>query len=75
MQSSVGLTEVNGFNRIEITGDGVHDWLDGLFCGRVPRRVGRVGLGYMLNRHGNVKAEATIANLPDPVRVGGGEMP
>ena len=65
IQSAVGLTEVNGLNRIEISGDAVHDWLDGLFCGRVPRRPGRVGLGYMLNRHGNVKAEATIANLPD----------
>ena len=70
IRSSVGLTEVNGFNRIEISGDGAHDWLDGLFCGRVPRRAGRVGLGYMLNQHGNVKAEATIANLPDAAACG-----
>ena len=65
IRSGVGMTEINGFNRIEISGEGVHDWLDGLFCGRVPRRAGRVGLGYMLNAFGNVKAEATIANLPD----------
>ena len=65
IQTGVGLTEINGFTRIEIAGDGAHDWLEGLFCGRVPRRAGRVGLGYMLNGFGNVKAEATIANLPD----------
>ena len=70
IRSSVGLTEVNGFNRIEITGDGAHDWLEGLFCGRVPRRAGRVGLGYMLNRHGNVKAEATIVKLPEAAACG-----
>ncbi len=35
-----------------------------MFCGTVTRRDGRVGLGYLLNHHGMVKAEATIANLP-----------
>ena len=63
VQTAVGLTEVNGFNRIEITGGGIHEWLGGLFCGRVGAKTGRVGLGYMLNDHGCVKAEATVANL------------
>ena len=65
VQNSVGLTEVNGFNRYEITGEGVHDWLDGIMCSRVPRKVGKVGLAYFLNEQGNVKGEATIANLDD----------
>jgi len=65
VSSSVGLAEVNGFNRIEITGTGIHDWLEGLFCGRVQRNTGKVGLGYMLNYQGNVKAEATITNIEE----------
>jgi len=65
VQSNVGLTEVNGFNRFEITGEGAHDWLDTMLCGNVTRRRGKVGLGYLLNHQGNIKAEATIANLPD----------
>ncbi|MEL6205796.1 MAG: FAD-dependent oxidoreductase, partial [Pseudomonadota bacterium] len=64
VQTAVGLAEVNGFNRIEITGNDRHAFLDRLVCGRVTRRAGRVGLGYLLNAHGMVKAEATIANLP-----------
>ncbi|SLN10664.1 4-methylaminobutanoate oxidase (formaldehyde-forming) [Roseovarius litorisediminis] len=64
VQNSVGLTEVNGFNRYELSGDGVHDFLDRMICGNVPRRSGRVGLGYLLNHHGMIKSEATIANLP-----------
>ena len=64
VQENVGLCEVNGFNRIEITGRDRHDFLDRLFCGTVTRRQGRVGLGYLLNDHGMVKCEATIANLP-----------
>jgi dimethylglycine dehydrogenase len=63
VQTGVGLTEVNGFNRFEITGPGAHDWLDTMFCGRVTRKVGKVGLGYLLNHHGNVKSEATLANI------------
>jgi dimethylglycine dehydrogenase len=63
IQSGVGLTEVSGFNRIEVTGGDAASFLDRMICGRVPRREGRVGLGYLLNHHGMVKAEATIANL------------
>lgn len=65
VQSGVGLTEVNGFNRFEITGRGAKDWLDAMFCGAMTRKVGRVGLGYLLNDHGNIKAEATLAHLDD----------
>ncbi|WP_298974800.1 FAD-dependent oxidoreductase [uncultured Roseobacter sp.] len=65
VQNAVGLTEVNGFNRIELTGRDVHDFLDRMICGRVPRKPGKVGLGYLLNEHGRLKAEATIANLPN----------
>ncbi|OJJ09417.1 FAD-dependent oxidoreductase [Alphaproteobacteria bacterium AO1-B] len=64
IQANVGLCEVNGFNRIEITGSDRHAFLDRLFCGTVTKREGRVGLGYLLNRHGMVKAEATVANIP-----------
>ncbi len=65
VQERVGLMEVSGFNRFEITGEGVHDWLDGVMCSRVPRRPGKVGLCYFLNDDGNVKGEATLANLSD----------
>ena len=64
VQSGVGLAEVNGFNRIEITGADRLTFLNRMFCGAVTKRGGRVGLGYLLNHHGMVKAEATVANLP-----------
>ncbi|MEM0987870.1 MAG: FAD-dependent oxidoreductase [Pseudomonadota bacterium] len=64
VQTAVGLCEVNGFNRFEITGNDRHAFLDRMFCGRVTKREGRVGLGYLLNHHGMLKGEATVANLP-----------
>lgn len=65
VQNRAGICEVNGFNRFELTGSGVHDFLDRMMCGRVNRKAGRVGLGYLLNHQGMLKSEATIANLPD----------
>ena len=64
VQDKVGLCEVNGFNRFEITGTDRHSFLDRMMCGTVTKRAGRVGLGYLLNHHGMIKCEATIANLP-----------
>lgn len=60
----VGICEVNGFNRFEITGADRHAFLDRMICGTVTKREGRVGLGYLLNHHGMLKGEATVANLP-----------
>ncbi len=64
VQTGVGIAEVNGFNRIEITGADRHTFLDRMICGRVTQKDGRVGLGYLLNHHGMIKAEATVANIP-----------
>ncbi|WP_421980676.1 GcvT family protein [Roseibium sp.] len=64
VRDNVGLCEVNGFNRFEITGTDRHAFLDRLACGTVPKRDGRVGLGYLLNHHGRIKCEATFTNLP-----------
>ena len=65
VQNSVGLAEINGFNRFEITGSDRQTFLDRMFCGRVTKKSGKVGLGYLLNHHGMVKGEATLANIDE----------
>ncbi|MEM1428223.1 MAG: FAD-dependent oxidoreductase [Pseudomonadota bacterium] len=68
VQQGVGLMEVNGFTRFEITGADRMPFLDRMTCGRIPKAAGRVGLAYLLNHQGMVKAEATLAVLPDSDR-------
>ncbi|MEM7441499.1 MAG: FAD-dependent oxidoreductase [Pseudomonadota bacterium] len=65
VQSNVGLTEVNGFNRYEIGGADARALINRVFCTKMRETPGRVGLGYLLNHKGDVKGEATIANLPN----------
>lgn len=63
VQNNVGIMEVSGFNRYEICGKGAQDWLDLIMCSRIPRKQGRIGLTYLLNHQGNIKGEATLANI------------
>ncbi|MDA9176028.1 FAD-dependent oxidoreductase [Alphaproteobacteria bacterium] len=65
IQSAVGLTEVNGFNRMEISGADAHSFLNRMSCSKIKAAPGKVSLAYLLNRHGMVKSEVTVANLPD----------
>ena len=61
--TGVGMTELSGFNRFELTEADVHGFLDRMRCGTVTKRWDRVGLGYLLNEHWMLKGEAMIANI------------
>ena len=64
LQQNVGLMEVSGFSRFEVSGPGARDWLNGLYTGRMPAK-GRVSLTYSVTAKGRVLSEATVARLDD----------
>jgi len=70
VRDNAGIMEVSGFNIYEISGRGVHGWLDRISCSRIPPEDGRISLCYFLNRQGSVKCEATVANLGGSVWYG-----
>ncbi|MFT5598088.1 MAG: dimethylglycine dehydrogenase [Chitinophagales bacterium] len=61
----VGIMEVSGFNRYEITGEGVEAFLDRMVCGNIPKTIGKVSLCYLLSEKGNVLSEATLIKLAE----------
>ncbi|TNF90807.1 MAG: FAD-dependent oxidoreductase [Gammaproteobacteria bacterium] len=63
LQQHVSLMEVSGFNRYEISGEGVDEFLDRMICGRLPTEVGKLGLCYLLTEKGNLLSEATLVRL------------
>ncbi len=66
LQQHVGLMEVSGFNRCEISGAGVEAFLDRIVCGRVPTKIGKLSLCYALTEKGNLLSEATLVKTgPD----------
>jgi len=60
LQQQVSIMEVSGFNRYEISGEGVEAFLDHVICGRLPTEIGRLGLCYLLTEKGNILSEATL---------------
>jgi dimethylglycine dehydrogenase len=71
VRTQVGLMEVSGFNRFEVSGPGAREGLDGLTCSRMPARDGKVALAYCLTERGNVLGEATLAQFsPDRIWYG-----
>jgi dimethylglycine dehydrogenase len=64
VRDGVGVMDHGGFTRYEVTGRGASDYLDSVFCSRLPL-IGRVRLAYMLTPGGKIWSEATIARLAD----------
>ena len=65
LQKHVSLMEVSGFNRYEISGTGVEEFLDRMICGRLPTEIGKLSLCYLLTEKGNILSEATLVKLDE----------
>ena len=59
----VSIMEVSGFNRYEISGEGVEAFLDQMICGKLPTAIGKLSLCYLLTEKGNILTEATLVKL------------
>lgn len=65
VRERVGLLDLPGFSKFEVSGPGAAAHLDRLVCSRLPR-VGRASLAYALTPQGKVLSEFTITCLaPD----------
>lgn len=60
VRERVGLTEVSNFSKYRISGPGAADYLAGLFTNHLPK-IGRIALTAMLNEHGHVIGEFSVA--------------
>lgn len=64
VREGVGLTEVSNFAKYEVRGAGASEWLSTLLTQRMPK-VGKVALTAMLNHHGRIEGEFTVARLAE----------
>jgi len=66
VRNGVGLIDIAGFSRYEVTGDGAAAWLDRVTAGRLPA-PGRARLAPMLGPDGRLKGDLTVFNWDDGV--------
>ncbi|MHC8510287.1 MAG: GcvT family protein [Rhodospirillales bacterium] len=61
VREAVGLLDITGFSRYEITGAGAESWLNKLLACRLPK-PGRAKLAPMLSPEGKLKGDLTVFN-------------
>ncbi|MCY3873362.1 MAG: FAD-dependent oxidoreductase [Rhodobacteraceae bacterium] len=64
VREQVGLLDISGFSRFEVTGRDARAWLDRVTAGRLPS-PGRVALAPMLGPDGRLKGDLTVFNWGD----------
>jgi len=63
-REAVGLLDISGFSRFEVTGPGAEAWLDRIMASKLPK-PGRAKLAPMLSPTGKLKGDLTVFNWGD----------
>ena len=64
VREAVGLLDISGFSRFEVTGPNAETWLDRIMAARLPT-PGRARLAPMLSSEGRLKGDLTLFNWGD----------
>ena len=64
VKNGVGLLDISGFSRFEVTGTNAEDWLNKVFACKLPKK-GKASLAPMLSPSGKLKGDLTIFNWGD----------
>ena len=64
VRKRVGLVDISGFSRFEVSGSGARKWLDRIMASRLPA-PGRAKLAPMLAPNGRLKGDLTVFNWGD----------
>nr|MBX2840028.1 hypothetical protein [Gammaproteobacteria bacterium] len=63
--NAVGVIDLSGFCKFEISGVGAEKFLDRLSSNRIPSQIGEIRLCYFLNHSGTIECEFTISKFGD----------
>ena len=64
VREKVGLLDISGFSRFEVTGQGAEAWLNHVMASKLPA-PGRARLAPMLSGEGKLKGDLTVFNWGD----------
>jgi len=65
LRGNVGLLDLSIYGKLLVEGRDAEVFLNKVFCGRVPRIAGRMGLVPMLNERGGIIGDYTAAKIDD----------
>jgi dimethylglycine dehydrogenase len=65
VRERVGLLDLSGFAKYDISGPDAHSFLDRLCANAMPGRTGGIVLAHILSEQGRIQAEMTVTRLTD----------
>jgi len=60
VSKNVGILDMTAFSKFLITGPKAENWLNYLLSNKVPKKIGRISLSYLLTENGGVRSEFTV---------------
>ena len=64
VRKDVGLLDISGFSRFEVSGPNAEKWLNRIMASKLPK-PGRAGLAPMISPEGKMKGDLTVFNWGD----------
>jgi dimethylglycine dehydrogenase len=65
VRERVGIMDLSGFGKIDVTGPDAERFLNRIIANRAPRTEGGIVLSHILNHKGTIEAEITVARIAD----------
>ncbi|MGI9412588.1 MAG: FAD-dependent oxidoreductase, partial [Hyphomicrobiales bacterium] len=65
VREAVGIMDLSGFGKIDVSGPDAESFLDRMIANRLPRKTGGIVLSHILNKAGTIEAEVTVARIAD----------
>ena len=63
VREAVGLTDLSGFAKYEVTGADAGPFLERVFANRMPGKVGGITLAHFVSTNGRIAGEATVTRF------------
>ncbi len=63
VRERVGVLDLSGFSKFEITGHGAESFLNYICANKIPVTPGKIAVSCMLNQKGTIKCDATITRI------------
>jgi dimethylglycine dehydrogenase len=63
VRERVGVLDLSGFSKFEVTGHGAESFLNYICANKVPAQTGKIIVSCMLNHKGNIKCDVTVTKL------------
>lgn len=65
LRRHAGIADLTAFSKVEIFGDGTETFLNRISSNKLPKKIGSVGLTYMIMENGRIEGEATLVKLDE----------